>query len=97
MKKLKKNFKSRGFFHEQVTRVGNRAIYKRHPVKVDHVSANHYEVVKIGSHNGYKLGASYIDATETYPSSSMWGTCGWTCDSLETAQDKFDELGKYTT
>ena len=93
MKKLEKKFKSRGFIHEQVTRVGNRAIYKRYPVKDER--GIHYEVVKIGSHNGYKLGTSYIDATETYPSTSMWGRCGWTCKDLHMAQEKFDALGKY--
>ena len=93
MKKLEKKFKSRGFIHEQVTRVGNRAIYKRHSVKPG--NDDHYEVVKIGSHNGYKLGTSFIEATETYPSTSMWGRCGWTCRDLDGAQEKFNELGKY--
>ena len=93
MKKLEKKFKSRGFIHEQVTRIGNRAIYKRHSAK--EARESHYEVVKIGSHNGYNLGASYIEATETYPSASMWGRCGWTCRSIESAQVKFDNLGKY--
>jgi hypothetical protein len=50
----------------------------------------------IGSHNGYKLGGSYIKPAETYPSSSMWGIAGWTCPDELTANEKFENIGKYT-
>ena len=94
MKKLEEKFKSRGFIHKQLRREGNRAIYQRYAAKSDPATC-HYEVVKINSHGGYKLGNSYIVPAETYPSSSMWGRCGWTCDTEEQAEIKFDELGKY--
>ena len=92
MKKLRKQFTSRGFEHTQLQRTGNLAIYKRQK-KED--SSPHFEVVKIGHHNGYKLGKSYIEAAETYPSASMWGIAGWTCGTEDLAHDKFNELKKY--
>jgi len=94
MKKLEKKFKSRGYWHEQVARHGRLAIYKRYPVKSE-TKDHHYEVIKIGKHNGYNLGGSYITPAETYPSSSMWGRCGWTCQDLEAAEDHLEELQKY--
>jgi len=96
MKQLKKKFKSRGFMHEEVIRKGRHAIYQRYDANKTPDSGHvHYEVVKIGRHNGYNLGGSYIEPAETYPSASMWGIAGWTCDDKKTAQEKFDELDKY--
>jgi hypothetical protein len=94
MKKLEKEFKSRGFHHYQLKRTAARAIYLRHSIGTSPEDA-HYEVIRIGSHTGYNLGKSYIKATETYPSASMWGTAAWTCDRLESAEKKYVELGKY--
>ena len=82
--------------HEEIIREGRNAIYQRYDAgKTPEAGHVHYEVVRIGRHNGYNLGGSYIEPAETYPSSSMWGTAGWTCDDKATAQDKFDELNKY--
>ena len=94
MKKLEKEFKSRGFQHYQLKRTKGRAIYMRHSLGAAPEHA-HYEVIKIGSHRGYNLGKSYIEAAETYPSPSMWGTAAWTCTKLETAEEKYSKLGNY--
>ena len=55
---------------------------------------DHYEVVRISSHNGYKLGNSYLEPAEIYPGTSLWGLRGWTCTSLDRAEQMYDELQK---
>ena len=96
MKRLRKKFKSRGFEHEEVVREGRNAIYKRWDGgKTPDAGHIHYEVVKIGKHNGYNLGGSYIEPAETYPSTSMWGVAGWTCSNITAAQARFNDLNKY--
>ena len=87
MKKLQNNFVRSGFNHELIKRDGVVAIYKRRGV--EHHRDWHYEVVKISSHNGYKMGGAYIEPAETYPGASLWGLQGWTCDSLERAEKLF--------
>ena len=91
MKKIEKVFIKAGFRHEQVKRKGQCAIYSRTQLGSSNV---HYEVVRIGKHNGYKLGGSYIEAAETYPGNSLWGIQGWTCTDLEAATDRFNNLVK---
>ena len=49
----------------------------------------HYEVVKISRHNGYKMGGSFIKAAETYPGASLWGLQGWTCTTMERAEEQY--------
>lgn len=88
MKTLEKTFKSKQFNHNQLKRVGNFAIYERW--KDD--TKKHYEVVKIGRHNGYTIAGQYVAPAETYPSSSSWGMNGWTCITIEQAEEKFKQF-----
>tara|TARA_Y100000310_G_scaffold345698_1_gene468473 strand:+ start:7355 stop:7660 length:306 start_codon:yes stop_codon:yes gene_type:complete len=89
MKKVQKEFVRSNFYHKQIKRVGDVAIYKRRDIKSNDF---HYEVVKIGRHNGYKAGTQYIEATETYPGASLWGLQGWTYLSLEKAERNFKRV-----
>jgi len=76
---------------KQIKRVGDVAIFEQsHPEWRD----VRYEVVKIGKHNGYKLGTSYIEPAETYPGNSLWGIQGWTCQTLDAAEERFNMLLK---
>ena len=86
MKKIAKEFVRCNFYHKQIIRVGNVAIYKRGPINSDH---HHFEVVKIGRHNGYKAGSQFIEPAETYPGNSLWGLQGWTHQDLESAEQNF--------
>ena len=87
MKKIESSFVRGGFTHKQIKRVGKVAIFKRW--LKNKTADHHYEVVKISSHNGYKLGGAYIDSAETYPGASLWGIQGWTCNTLERAEEHF--------
>ena len=89
MKKLEKVFIKAGFRHELIKREENFAIYSRTQLGL---KRKHYEVVKIGKHNGYNLGTSYIAPAETYPGNSLWGIQGWTCIDLEAAEIKYKKL-----
>jgi hypothetical protein len=87
MKTLATHFKFDGFQHEQVVRRGMFAVYRR-----TKGSTEHYETIRIQSHNGYKIAGRDIPASETYPSSSSWGTLGWTYPDEETARAKMSRL-----
>ena len=82
-------FKKKGFCYQQVKREGNKAIFLQ---TRSGTSLNNYEVVKLGRHNGYTMGGAYIEPSETYPGSSLWGICGWTCQSLEAAEQRYQSL-----
>ena len=89
MKTLEKTFTSKQFNHNQIKRIGNLAIYKRG--KPEH-KTDHYEVIKITSHNGYVIAGQHIAPSEVYPGASMWGVNGFTCLTIEDAEKKFKEL-----
>jgi len=82
-------FNKKGFTYTLLKREGNRAIYQQ---TRNGTSINNYEVVKIGKHNGYTMGGVYIEPSETYPGSSLWGITGWTCTSIDDAQKRFNTL-----
>ena len=79
-------FNKKGFTYTLLKREGNRAIYQQ---TRNGTSINNYEVVKIGKHNGYTMGGVYIEPSETYPGSSLWGITGWTCTSIDDAQKRY--------
>jgi len=84
-------FTKKGFTYNQLKRVGNVAIYEQ--TRSGSALCN-YEVVKIGKHNGYTMGGAYIEPSETYPGSSLWGIMGWTCTSIDGAMTRFHALCK---
>ena len=88
-KTIPTQFKKKGFTYTQLKRDGAKAIFQQ---TREGSSLNNYEVVKIGRHNGYTMGGHHIDAAETYPGSSLWGICGWTCTSIDDAMRRYDAL-----
>lgn len=91
MKKLEKTFAKKRFIYTQYKRVGNKAIYtqKRDDKECKQVR---YEVIIIKSHDGYEIAGNKIPAGEVYPSSTQWGTLGWTFLDLPDAENKFKKL-----
>ena len=82
-------FKKKGFNYNQLRRDGMKAIYQQ--TREDSQISN-YEVVRLGRHNGYNMGGSFIEPSETYPGSSLWGIMGWTCTSIDDALKKYNQL-----
>lgn len=82
-------FKKKGFNYKQIKREGNKAIFEQTREGTD---LHNYEVVKIGRHNGYTMGGVFIEPSETYPGSSLWGICGWTCTDLDNALTRYNNL-----
>jgi hypothetical protein len=83
------SFKKKGFNYNQLRREGMKAIYQQ--TREDSTLSN-YEVVKLGRHNGYNMGGSYIEPSETYPGSSLWGIMGWTCQSIDDALQRYNSI-----
>jgi hypothetical protein len=82
-------FKKKGFIYSQLKREGKKAIFQQ---TREGSSLNNYEVVKIGRHNGYNMGGSFIEPSETYPGSSLWGITAWTCCNIDDAMKRYDAL-----
>ena len=89
MKTLEPQFTDRGFNFTQVVRRGDLAVF--HKKRVDGV-AECWETVRIGRHNGYKIGGKAIAPAETFPPSSAWGSQGWTYSDEGAALDKMSQL-----
>lgn len=88
-KTIPTQFKKKGFTYTQLKRDGNKAIFQQTRAGT---ALNNYEVVKLGRHNGYVMGGSFIEPAETYPGSSLWGIAGWTCTSMDDAMRRYDAL-----
>ena len=88
-KVIPSEFKKKGFTYKQVKREGMKAIYEQ---TREGTELRNYEVVKLGRHNGYVMGGATIEPSETYPGSSLWGIMGWTCQSLEDANKRYNAL-----
>lgn len=90
MKKLEKKFTKYGDKFNQEKRQGNVAMYSR-TSKGGDVS---YEIIKVGRHKGYKLGKNFIEPSEIYPGSSLWGIQGWTSTDIKSATERYNKLLK---
>ena len=90
MKPLSESFTKNGFHHEQIARAGMVAIYRRHKPSIK--SEPHFEVIRIQSHNGFEVGGVKLPPSETYPSSTSWGTYGFTYRDKEDAWKRFESL-----
>ena len=82
-------FDKKGFHYKQVKRDGMKAIYEQ---TREGSELKNFEVVKLGRHNGYKMGGVFIEPSETYPGSSLWGITGWTHTSIESALNKYNSI-----
>lgn len=90
-KPIPTTFTKKGFTYNQLKREGNRAIFQQ---TRNGSTLNNYEVVRIGKHNGYTMGGVFIEPSETYPGSSLWGIMGWTCTSIEDAMKRYETLAQ---
>jgi hypothetical protein len=52
--------------------------------------AETWEVIEIQSHDGLKMGDTFMPPAEFAPSNNQWGTKGWTACNKEQAEDIFD-------
>lgn len=88
-KVIPSEFKKKGFTYKCVRRDGMKAIYEQ---TRDDSTIHNYEVVKLGRHAGYMMGGVTIEPAETYPGASLWGIQGWTCTTLEDANNRYNAL-----
>jgi hypothetical protein len=83
-KPLPESLKRQGFRYECVERKGDWAIYRQIEKANDKTMA--FELVRVGRHNGFSIAGLTFPPAETYPSSSLWGSHGWTYPDLEIAR-----------
>lgn len=88
-KVIPSEFKKKGFNYKQVRRDGMKAIFEQTRAGTE---MKNYEVVRLGRHNGYVMGGVSIEPAETYPGSSLWGITGWTCQSIDSALIRYNQL-----
>ena len=96
MKILEESFTSKGFKLQQVKRDGDIAIYKK---QLDDPECEnyHYEVIAIKRHNGYEIAGVKMPPAEMYPSDSQWGDWAFTCNTIEDANKRFNQLQEKLT
>jgi len=82
-----------GFRFRQLVREGDVAIFHKVGLKPHEHDAG-FEVVMVGRHDGYVLAGTQIEPAETMPSSSQWGSRGWTYQTLLGAEQRFQRLLK---
>lgn len=87
---LKTDFTSQGFKYLQLKRIGDVAIFKQSKSK----RIVSFEVIIVKRHEGYTLKDTWIEPAEIYPSTSQWGSSGWTFKDIKKAEEKFDEISK---
>jgi hypothetical protein len=94
MKTIPETFTKSGWHFRQIERRGEWAIFQRHACRED--ARIHYEVVRIRSHNGFKIPGTetMADPAEIYPSDNVWGRDGFTLPTITTAREKFEQLTK---
>lgn len=89
MKPLPTEFKKGDFDHKLVRREGDVAIFWR---KSPHHRDAHYEVIVVQQHEASHRFGKDFEAAEGYPRSEMWGTAGWTYNTIEDAEYRFRTL-----
>jgi len=94
MKTIQEIFQKSGWGFKQIERRGEWAIYERTAI-LDNAKA-HYEVVRIRSHNGFKIPGTeqMAEPAEIYPSDAVWGRDGFTLPTFDQAQEKLEEATK---
>lgn len=84
-KPLPETFTKYGDTFQQIERIGDAAIYSRTSPN----GRKGYEVILISRHDGYEVQGVVIPPAEVYPSSSAWGTYGWTTNDRIRADELF--------
>jgi len=90
MKKIDKEFSHKDFFHKQIHREKDYAIYERWSSQT--LEKKHYEAVKIQSHNGYVIAGQKYPPSEFYPSVNSWDLNEFTCLTKENAYKRLDKM-----
>lgn len=88
-KPLPETLKRQGFLYQRVERQQGWAIYRQ--LRKDDLKTMAFELVRISRHNGFSIAGLTFPPAETYPSSSLWGSHGWTYGTLELAQASMEK------
>lgn len=92
MKVLETQFTKKGFRYTQVKREGDIAIYEQYQNSIGKVVG--FEVFRIAKNKAYMIAGNIIPDQEAVPGNEKWGTEGFTCGSLASAEIRFQQLLK---
>jgi hypothetical protein len=94
MRTIQETFQKGGWAFRRIKRHGNWAIFERTALRDN--AKPHYEVVRIRSHNGFKIPgtAETSKPSEFYPSDAAWGRDGFTFLTIQQAQNRFEEVSQ---
>lgn len=85
---LRKQFTKRGYEYRQVKRSDRVAMYEQRKDGRLHA----YEVFRIQVHDARMMGDKLLQAGEAPPPDEQWGKKGWTCVTLEGAEQRYEAL-----
>jgi hypothetical protein len=88
MKQLAVNIRKNGFNYTQVCRKGRKAVYCQYVNE----KTTYYEVFIIKSHDDIEIAGNKLEAAEQYPGDSDFGNTAWTCQTLEKAMERYNNL-----
>ena len=89
MKPLETTFRKDGFDYTQLARNGAWCVYVKTKVGFRNTF---YEVMRIKSHNGRKIGETDIPPAEYLPSNEEWGANGFSFSDKERAMKHFEKM-----
>ena len=90
-KRLPTKFSRDGFDYRQVAREGDAAIYEQTWTGCSDPSVC-YEVIRIRRRKGFHIGGRFIEPSEVYPKSDVWGADGFTLTDKDAALAKLREV-----
>lgn len=90
-KPLKTEFRKFGFDYKQIKREGDVILFSQS--KMGTITS--YEVGVIDRCEAFERWGRMNEATEMYPASCNWGKLGFTCGSLERAEEKFRNMVEF--
>ena len=90
MKTIPETFPKLGWNFRQIKRKGDLAIFERSKPE----TLPHYEVVRIRQHQGFQIPGTdeVAEPAELYPGNTAWGRDGFTLNTIEEAEAKFQKI-----
>jgi hypothetical protein len=92
-KPLPKEFRRDGFNYRQIARQGDAAIYEQTWTGIANPSPC-WEVIRIRSRDGFRIGGRFVEPAEVYPNSEAWGVDGFTFTDKDAAFAKLRRISR---
>jgi len=88
MKQLPTELRKNGFNYKLVCRTDRKAVYCQYV----NTNLQYYEVFIIRKHGDIEIAGNKLEAAEQYPGDNDFGKTAWTCQTLEKAMERYNNL-----